>query len=179
MNLGLFFACVYLKEIENYFMFLGVCDWYTLLKTPDNMVTIPSTILWGNIVLCDRASCEWVPFPCIIKPWSFCESRTQNKPFSSSPPVQHQDSWAPGWLLPSLLAWKVPGPRHCHRTGKPNSTQSTVYKIKQRQVLSGELGQEMLLNSETRDLPMDKNVSTVICCLQGLSDLDSLYDFWV
>lgn len=47
MNLGLFFACVYLKEIENDFMFLGLCDWYTLLKTSDNMVSIPSTILWG------------------------------------------------------------------------------------------------------------------------------------
>lgn len=128
MNLGLFFACVYLKEIENYFMFLGVCDWYTLLKTPDNMVSIPSTISWGKVILCGRRSCVWVLFSLIIRPWNPCEPSTQSKQISSSPPGHYQDSWASGWLLPSLLAWKVPGPRHCDRAGETTSTQSTVYK---------------------------------------------------
>lgn len=125
----------------------------------------------------------WVPFPLIIRPWRSCEPSTQSKQIFSSLLCQYQDSWAPGWLFPSLLAWKVPGSRHCHRTGKPNSTESTVYKIKQLHVLSGELGQELLTDSETPAPPMardvSRDVSTVICCLWGLSDLDSLYDFLV
>lgn len=126
------FLCLCLSQRERkLLLFLGVCDWYTLLKTPDNMVSISSTTLWGKVILCDRASCVWVSFSLLTRPWSSCEPNTQSKQISSSPPCQYQDSWASGWLLPSLLAWKVPGPRHCHRTGKPNSsTTSTVYKIK-------------------------------------------------
>ena len=56
VNLGLFLVCVYLKEIENDFMFLGVCDWYPLLPTPDNTVSITNAILGGKAILCDRVS---------------------------------------------------------------------------------------------------------------------------
>lgn len=103
MNLWLFFACVYLKEIENYLMLLGVCDWYTLLKTPHNMVSIPSTIFWGKVVLCDRMSCVWVSFPLIIRAWSSCEWSTPSKQISSPPlasiniPGHSADYFPPYW----------------------------------------------------------------------------------
>lgn len=93
MNLGLFFACVYLKEIENYFMLLGVCDWYTLLKTPDNMVSIPSTILWGKVVPVTEQVVYEFTFPSLSGP---------------EIPV-NQGHKANRFLLPLLASIKIPG----------------------------------------------------------------------
>lgn len=87
------FLCLCLSQRERkLLLFLGVCDWYTLLKSPDNMVSISSTILWSKVILCDRASCVCVSFSLLTRPWSSCEPNTQSKQISSSPPCQYQDS---------------------------------------------------------------------------------------
>ncbi|PKU47304.1 hypothetical protein llap_2403 [Limosa lapponica baueri] len=46
-----------------------------------------------------------------------------------------------------------------------NSTHNTVYKIQQLRVLSGEPGPELLLDTETRDPPVARDTSTIICFL--------------
>lgn len=132
VNLGLFLLCVYLKEVENYLIFREVCDWYPLLLTLDNLVSITNTILWDKDIRCDQARHIWAPFPLIIRPWRSCEPSRQIKQiffFSSLPTLRFLGAS----LIVPLVAWKVWGtqPDRCclwshHRTGKHNSTQNTV-----------------------------------------------------
>jgi len=84
--------CVYLRETENDFIFLGVCDWYPLLPNPGSVVSVTNAILWGKAILCDQASHVWVPLPLIIRPWTSCEPSRQTR-----------------FLLPLPASLKVPG----------------------------------------------------------------------
>jgi len=109
-------------------------------------------------ILCDQAGHIFIPFPFITRPWRSCEPSRQTKQISSSPHHWSQDCWVQGQLLPSLQAVKVSDTQTtrwrwwpCHRTGKRNSTQSTIYKIKQLQVLNEEPALELLLDSKTPD----------------------------
>lgn len=173
------FLCLCLSQRERkLLLFLGVCDWYTLLKTPDNMVSISSTILWGKVILCDRASCVWVSFSLLTRPWSSCEPNNtkQTDFFFPSLPVSRFLSIR---LITSFITG-LEGPRSQTLSQDREAQQQHNKHCLQNQVVTSpkwELGQEMLINSETHDTPVAKDVSTVICFLWGLSDLDSLCDF--
>lgn len=139
------------------------CDWYPLFLTPGNT----------NAILQTDILCNWaghISVPSSWWPWRSCTPSRQLLPHSISPKVcGHQaDYYPPYW------PWRSQAP------GQPSvedlvTQQGSAAALSIKEALTR--CPEAVLDCKTREALVARDAFTVICCLQGLSDLCSFMCF--